>query len=257
VPSTAAEERRRTVLDWIRTEGRGDVTELATRLQVAAETVRRDLAVLEVHGLVRRTHGGAFPTDGARFESALVHRSSHLVSEKRRIAQAAALNLNGAETIYLDEGSTQQLIAEELVKLDHPLTVITPSLGAAAVLATAESVSILLLGGRVRHRTLGTVDHWATDMLADLVIDMAILGANGISVRHGLTTPDPSVCAVKTKAVEVSKRRLFTGVSDKFGVNSFCRFADVAKFETLITDSGLSVHEAARYRALGPHVIRV
>lgn len=233
------------------------MTELAARLKVATETVRRDLHALEVHGLVRRTHGGAIPTEGARFESNLTHRSSHRVPEKRRIAEAAVQHLDGAETIYLDEGSTQQLIAEELVKLALPLTVITSSLGAAAVLATAESVSVLLLGGRVRYRTLGTVDHWATDMLADLVIDLAILGANGITVKHGLTTPDPAVCAVKNKAVQVSRRRLFTGVSDKFGVNSFCRFADVAKFETLITDTGLSIHEASRYRALGPHIVRV
>ena len=177
--------------------------------------------------------------------------------EKRRIAEAAVQHLDGAETIYLDEGSTQQMIAEELIKLDHPLTVITSSLGAAAVLATAESVSVLLLGGRVRHRTLGTVDHWAIDMLADLVIDLAILGANGISVKHGLTTPDPAVCAVKSKAVQVSKRRLFTGVSAKFGVNSFCKFADVAKFETLITDNGLSSPRGRPVSRSGAALIRV
>lgn len=245
------------MLDWIRSEGRGDVAELAERLHVAAETVRRDLQVLEDHGLVRRTHGSAFPTEGARFETTLMHRSGHLVPEKRRIAEAAVQHLEGAETVYLDEGSTQHMIAEELIKFDHPLTVITSSLSAAAVLATTESISVLLLGGRVRHRTLGTVDHWAIKMLSDLVVDLAILGANGISVKHGLTTPDPAVCAVKSKAVQVSKRRLFTGVSSKFGVNSFCKFADVAKFETLITDKGLSSHEADRYRALGPQLIRV
>jgi len=256
MPSNPGDERRRTILEWIRSDGRGDVSDLAARLQVAAETVRRDLQVLEDHGLLRRIHGGALPTEGARFESSLDHRSSDRVPEKRRIAEAAMHHLDGAETVFLDEGSTQQLIAEEFIKLDRPLTVITSSLGAAAVLATAEPMSVLLLGGRVRHRTLGTVDHWATDMLSDLVIDLAILGANGISVKHGLTTPDPAVCAVKSKAVEVSRRRLFTGVSTKFGINSFCRFADVAKFETLITDTGLSSHEAARYRALGPNIIR-
>ena len=257
MPSNAGDERRRSILEWIRADGRGDVAELAGRLHVAAETVRRDLQVLEDHGLVRRIHGGAYPTEGARFESSLTARAEQRVPEKRRISAAAVQHLDGAETVYLDEGSTLQLIADQLIKLDQPLTVITPSLSAAAVLATAEAVSVILLGGRVRHRTLGTVDHWALDMLSDLVIDLAILGANGISVKHGLTTPDPAVCAVKSKAVRVSRRHLFTGVSTKFGVNSFCKFADVASFETIVTDTGLSNHEAARYRALGPQVIRV
>ena len=77
-------------------------------------------------------------------------RSGQLVPEKRRIAGAAAQHLDGAETVFLDEGSTQHLIAEELIGLDQPLTVITPSLAAAAVLAAADRISVILLGGRVR-----------------------------------------------------------------------------------------------------------
>ena len=118
-------------------------------------------------------------------------------------------------------------------------------------------MSVILLGGRVRGRTLGTVDHWATNMLSDLVIDLAILGTNGISRDRGLTTPDPAVSAVKHKVVEVSRRRMFVGVHTKFGVNSFCKFADIADFETLITDTGMSTIDAHKYTALGPAVIRV
>ena len=49
--------------------------------------------------------------------------------------------------------------------------------------------------------TMATVDHWATRMLNELVIDLAFLGANGISREHGLTTPDPAVAAVKAQVV--------------------------------------------------------
>ena len=63
--------------------------------------------------------------------------------------------------------------------------------------------------------------------------------------------------AVKHKVVQVSRRRILVAVHTKFGVNSFCRFADVADFETLITDTGLSTHDARKYNALGPAVIRV
>src|SRR6478609_11079227 len=201
MPSNPGDERRRLILERIRSDGRGDVTELAAQLRVTAETVRRDLQVLQQHGLVQRVHGGAIPTEGGRFESSLTQRAGHRVPEKRRIAEAAVQHLNGAETIYLDEGSTQQMLAEELIKLEHPLTVITPSLTAATVLATSYSTTVLLLGGRVRHHTLGTVDHWAIDMLSELVIDLAILGANGLSRDRGLTTPDPAVAAVKKTVV--------------------------------------------------------
>lgn len=251
------DDRRRLILEHARGAGHIEVVALAHRLDVATETVRRDLKVLEEHGLVRRTHGGAYPIDRAGFETDLAHRSGHRVAEKRRIAIAAADNLADAETLYLDDGFTPQLVAQELIKSNRPLTVVTTSLSAAVILAPSESMSVILLGGRVRGRTLGTVDHWATNMLSDLVIDLAIIGTNGISRERGLTTPDPAVSAVKHKVVEVSRRRLFVGVHSKFGVNSFCKFADVADFEILITDTGLTTFDAHKYTALGPAVMRV
>jgi DeoR family fructose operon transcriptional repressor len=93
-------------------------------------------------------------------------------------------------------------------------------------------------------------------MLRDLVIDLAFLGANGISRDHGLTTPDPAVAAVKSEVVARSRRRIFVGLHTKFGAASFCRFADIEDFELLVTDTGLSPSEARRFSVLGPQVVR-
>jgi DeoR family transcriptional regulator, fructose operon transcriptional repressor len=157
--------------------------------------------------------------------------------------------------VYIDEGVTPQFVAEALSP-DGPLTVVTSSLLAAGALAESPSITVLLLGGRLRGRTMATVDHWATRMLGELVIDLAFLGANGISREHGLTTPDPAVAAVKGLVMARTRRKVFVGLHSKFGVSSFCRFADVSDFEALVTDTGLSAGEAHRYSALGPQVIR-
>jgi DeoR/GlpR family transcriptional regulator of sugar metabolism len=251
------EERRRHILAQARGSGHIAVADLADELEVAAETVRRDLKMLEDHGLVRRTHGGAYPVEGAGFESNLAHRSESWVAEKRRIAVAAIEQLGPAETVFVDEGYTPQLVAEELARTGRTLTVVTASLSAAAALAASPTIEVILLGGRLRSRTLGTVDHWATSMLEQFVLDVAFLGANGITRDRGLTVPNTAVAAVKAKAMEVSRRQIFVGIHTKFGVTSFCRFAQVANFESLITDTTLSAHEAHRYAALGPQVIRV
>lgn len=251
-----AEERQREIVRVARASGSVDVTALAAELGVAKETVRRDLRALEDHGLVRRTHGGAYPVESAGFETTLAFRATSHVPEKRRIATAAAELLGDAETVFVDEGFTPQLIAEAL-PADRSLTVVTASLSTAAVLAANPATTVLLLGGRVRGRTLATVDHWATAMLAGFVIDLAFVGANGISREHGLTTPDPAVADVKAQVVRVSRRRVFAGVHTKFGVSSFCRFAEIADFETIVTDAALPASEAHRYSLLGPQVLRV
>ncbi len=251
-----AEERQREIVRLARTTGSVDVTALATELGVAKETVRRDLRVLEHHGLLRRTHGGAYPVESAGFETTLAFRATSHVPEKRRIAAAAAELVGDAETVFVDEGFTPQLIAEALSR-DRPLTVVTASLPVAGSLAETENISVLLLGGRVRSGTLATVDHWTTKMLAGFVIDLAYVGANGISREHGLTTPDPAVSEVKAQAIRSARRTVFTGAHNKFGAVSFCRFAEIGALEAIVTSTLLPTAEAHRYSLLGPQVIRV
>ncbi|EPH43928.1 putative HTH-type transcriptional regulator FruR [Streptomyces aurantiacus JA 4570] len=250
-----AEERQRQIVRAARRSGSVDVTVLAAELGVAKETVRRDLRALEDHGLVRRTHGGAYPVESAGFETTLAFRTTMHVPEKRRIAAAAAEQLGDAETVFIDEGFTPQLIAEALPK-NRPLTVVTASLATAGVLTEAEHVTVLLLGGRVRAGTLATVDHWTTRMLAGFVIDLAYIGANGISREHGLTTPDPAVSEVKAQAIRASRRTVFAGVHTKFGASSFCRFAGVGDLECIVTSAQLPASEAHRYSLQGPQVVR-
>jgi DeoR family transcriptional regulator, fructose operon transcriptional repressor len=247
-----AEERQHRILALARSEGRVEVSAAATEFGVAPETIRRDLREMEHRGLVRRTHGGAYPVESAGFETSLARRENQNVADKRRIATAAVRLLGDAETVFVDEGYTPQLLGSMLPS-GRKLTIVTASL------ATAESddITVLLLGGRVRGRTLASVGSWATEMLSTFVIDLAFLGANGISREFGLTTPDPAVAAVKSQAVRSSRRRVFLGFHSKFGANSFCRFAGIADFETIVTDTGLSAAEAHRYSLLGPQVLRV
>ncbi|MFF3496978.1 DeoR/GlpR family DNA-binding transcription regulator [Streptomyces sp. NPDC002795] len=252
----SAEERQREIVRAARHSGSVDVNELAAALGVAKETVRRDLRALEDHGLVRRTHGGAYPVESAGFETTLAFRTTMHVPEKRRIATAAADLLGDAETVFVDEGFTPQLIAEALPR-ERPLTVVTASLATAGTLAENANSTVLLLGGRVRPGTLATVDHWTAKMLAGFVVDLAFIGANGISRDHGLTTPDPAVSEVKSQAIRAARRTVFAGVHTKFGAISFCRFAPVGALEAIVTSTQLPAAEAHRYSLMGPQVIRV
>jgi DeoR family fructose operon transcriptional repressor len=249
-----SDTRQSQILEYARTRGRVEVVPLADELGVATETIRRDLRALADQRLVKRVHGGAIPLESAAFESGVDYRSRVDLAQKRRIASAAADLLHGAETVFIDEGFTPRLVAEKLA--DRELTVVTASLLAAEALADSESVTVLLLGGRMRGRTLATVGAWTLDLLGGLVIDIAYLGTNAISAEHGLTTPDPAVAAVKHAAVTRSRRCVLLAAHSKFGIDSFCRFAEVSDFEAIVTGTELPVAEAQRFEALGPRVVR-
>lgn len=250
-----AEERQSRILALVRDQGRVEVTTVAVDLAVAPETIRRDLRVLAVKGLVRRIHGGAYPIESTRLETGLAERKTLHVEDNRRIAAAAVKLLGAAETVYVDEGDTPQLLAT-LLPVNRPLTVVTASVSTAAAIADSHQATVLLLGGRVRGRTLATVGSVACAMLEGFVIDLAFLGADGISPELGLTTSDPMVAHVKAKVLATSRRRVFIGHHSKFGASSLCRFAGVNDFEAIVTDTGLPSTEADRYSLVGPRVFR-
>jgi len=249
-----AEERQQHILDRARAAGRVDVNSLAETLDVTPETVRRDLTILERHGVLRRVHGGAIPVERLGFEPGVETRTERYVAEKERIAKAALPHLPDEGTILLDAGTTTLRLAE-LIPRDHELTIVTNSLPIATMVAQHPGLSLYLLGGRVRGRTLAAVGAWVTDALSDVFVDVAFIGTNGLSVERGLTTPDQSEAAAKRAMITAARRSVVLTDHTKIGVDQFSRFAELSDIAAVITDDGLDPETAAEIEALGPEVV--
>lgn len=250
-----AEERQQYIVDHARRVGRVDVAWLSTELSVTGETIRRDLSVLERHGVLRRVHGGAIPVERLGFEPALSARDALLTAEKDRIAKAALAELPEEGSIVLDAGSTTARLAE-MLPIDRQLTVLTNGLPIALALAARTNVTVLFIGGRVRGRTLACVDPWALDALAQSFVDVAFLATNGISVQRGLTTPDQAEAAVKRAMIAAARRTVLLADHTKVSVDHLARFGEVSELDTFITDTGLDERTAAELESQGPRVIR-
>lgn len=250
-----AEERQQHILELARAEGRVEVAALAEALEVTPETVRRDLTILERHGLVRRVHGGAIPVERLGFEPGVETRAERLVEEKERIAKAALAELPAEGTVLIDAGTTTVRLAEQLPR-DRELTVVTNSLAVAGVVAALPNLSLYLLGGRVRGRTLAAVGAWATDALKGIFVDVAFVGTNGLSVERGLTTPDQSEAAVKRAMIDSARRTVVLADHTKVGIDHFALVAPLSDVATFVTDTGLDPETAAEIEAQGPEVVR-
>ena len=250
-----APERHQQILERARSEGRVDVTSLARELDVTPETIRRDLTALERHGLVRRVHGGAIPVERLGFERDLADREGLQSAEKDRIAKAALDELPDGGAVLLDAGSTTVRLAESLPQ-DRELTVVTHALPVASVLASRPGITLHLVGGTVRGRTMAAVGSWALRDLADIHADVLFLGTNGISVEHGLTTPDLAEAAVKRALIAAARRVVVLADHTKVGVADFAQVAPVSAVDTVITDSGVEPELADELEAAGPRVVR-
>ncbi|MGN7859098.1 DeoR/GlpR family DNA-binding transcription regulator [Microbacterium sp. 22303] len=249
-----AAERQQRIHERAQRDGRVDVTGLAELLDVTTETVRRDLAVLEQQGLVRRVHGGALPAERPLPELTLAARIGQHSEAKLRIATRALQELPDGGTILLDSGSTTLAIAE-LLPADAQLTVVTNNTIVAGALAGRDNLTLLLIGGRVRTVTGAAVGPWAIEALAELTVDVAFLGTNGFDADHGLSTPDQDEAAVKRAMLEAARTRILVADSSKLGAVHLQRFARAEELHTIITDTAADPDAVEALRAAGPKVV--
>ena len=191
--------RREAIVKAARQEGALVAADLAERFVVSPETIRRDLRHLEQTGQIVRSYGTLRAVESGLFETGHQHRSTENREEKERIAAAAAQQIGDADTIFLDEGFLPSRIALILPNT-RPLTVVTTSLHIAGALSGTPQHTTIMVGGRVRARTRGVVDMWAVQMLQSMQLDLAFIGATGITEQGHLTTPDPAVAQVKEAA---------------------------------------------------------
>lgn len=249
-----APERHQQILATARADGRVDVNRLAEDLDVTPETIRRDLTVLERHGLVRRVHGGAIPVERLGFEPGIADREGKFAGEKERIAKAALDEVPDGGAVIFDAGTTTVRLAE-LLPTDRELTVVTHALPVAMVLAMRPGITLHLVGGTVRGRTLAAVGSWAERELADIHADVAFLGTNGLSVEHGLTTPDLAEASVKRALVANARRTVVLADHSKIGRVEFAHVVPLSAIDTVITDSGVEPELVEELEAAGPRVV--
>jgi DeoR family fructose operon transcriptional repressor len=233
------------------------VTELASRFDVTTETVRRDLSQLEKLKLLRRVHGGAVSMRSlTMLESELEDRDHVNAAEKERIAQAAVTLLpEGGCTLLLDAGTTTARLAA-LLPTTERWTVITHAVPIAALLAPLPHVELHLLPGRVRTATQAAVGHSTVTAIRELRADLAFVGTNGISVEHGLSTPDPEEAATKRAIVASAQRVVALSDSSKVGQERTVRFAALEDVDVLVTDDGITPADAKSFEAAGLEVVR-
>lgn len=249
-----AEERRQAIAAHAREHGRVEVVALADDLDVTPETIRRDLTELERAGILRRVHGGAIPMDRFRAEPGLQEKAGVMAAEKRRIAKVALEHVPDGGSILLDAGTTTSELASVLP--DRELTVVTNALPIATMLAARDRITVRVVGGRIRGRTMANVDGWALRALGELMVDVAFLATNGLSLARGLSTHDPDEAEVKRAMVAAARSRILLADHTKVGQEQLVAYAGLDDLDLLVTDTGLDAEVADQLAGAGPEVVR-
>jgi DeoR family fructose operon transcriptional repressor len=236
--------------------GRLAVAAVAEQFGVTTETVRRDLALLERAGMLRRVHGGAVQAGALTLvEPGLGERHDTRTEAKRKIAAAALDLLPAADgSVILDGGSTTAALAD-LLPADRALYVATNSVPIASRLSVSPGVTLHVLGGRVRGVTQTAVGDATVRAMQDLRVDVVFLGTNGVSPVHGFSTPDEAEAATKRGMVRAAQRVIVLADSTKLGREHLMRFAAVEDVDVLVTDGEADPGLVAELETMGIEVL--
>ena len=212
-----AEERFSLIMEQLNRKRTVTVQELCEALNTSESTIRRDLNELDKQGKLNKVHGGAtlpdspFRTD----EPTMAAKEELAVSQKQSIAQAAAELILPEDFIYLDAGSSTLALARALSGPALNASYVTNGVAHARTLAQ-KGCRVFLPGGLLRPQTEAIVGAAAVSSLQQYNFTKAFMGANGVALEAGFTTPDPEEAAVKATVVHRALESWFLVDDAKF-----------------------------------------
>ena len=247
-------QRLADILDVVAEHGRITVDELCALFLASHATVRRDLVELSRRGLVVRTRGGARAADEA-LERPVALRDARFRNAKRRIA-AAAVGLLPPDrlAIALSGGTTTAEVARELA--DRPaLTVVTNSLTIAGLAGTRADRQVVVTGGRMRPQSFELVGALAESTFSAIGVGIAILGADGVSARAGVTTHDEVEARANHAMVACARRTVVVADGSKIGRAAGARMAAADEIDAVVTDASADPDALDALRSTGVTIV--
>ena len=172
-----AEERFSLILEQLNRKRTVTVQELCEGLNTSESTIRRDLTELDRMGRLNKVHGGATLPD-SRF---LADEPTMKAKETLAVEQKCSIARAAAQLIN----------ADDFVFIDAGSTTLGPQTEAIVGAPTVSSIQ-------------------------QYNFTKAFMGANGVALEAGFTTPDPEEAAVKAAAVHRARETWFLVDDAKF-----------------------------------------
>ena len=227
-------ERQNKILKLLSRNDLTSVIELSTRLKVSSVTIRQDLNFLESEGLVKRVHGGAVLEDADN----LSNRLGFNYDKKLRIARKAASFVNEGETILIESGSANALLARELISRRNVI-LITTNVFIARQFRKNEKANIILLGGIYQHGSESLVGKITRVCLDQINFDKAFIGIDGYTAETGFTLRDLYRAEISSYIIKKSRETIIVSDSSKFGKTELTNICYPADIKRIATDSEL------------------
>ncbi len=229
-----ATHREMEIMDELRLLGSCRIQDLARRLDVSEETIRRNIKKLSENGLVRKVHGGVYLPDAAQ-EATFTQRMNLNTDAKRRVAAHLAERIDHGDSLILDIGSTTAYVAQAL-RGHHDLFIVTNSVAVAQTLATRNKNRVFLAGGELRSHDAGAFGKEAIAYVRQFHVKYAVLSAAAIDAANGFMLHDMEEAEFSREILTRADQSIVAADGSKFGRRAPIRIGPPDNITTLVTD---------------------
>lgn len=241
------EERVSYITKKLEQDGFVKTNDLINEMGVSIDTIRRDLKKLEDEGKLTCIRGGACSPSEEPSQCSPEPLQCSPVSEsrianedlKREVAKKAITLIHSGNVIALNAGTTNSILAEELLTLNKPITIVTNNLAAISILTASEYIDLIVPGGTVDKEELSLCGCSCVEEISSYSFDLCFLSINSIHPLHGFSDSRFQEIDIIKAMIKHSKQSIALMDSDKFGKVSKKIFLSPKEIDLLITDNNI------------------
>lgn len=227
--------RHEHILKLVRSNGFMPIDDLAKRLKVTPQTIRRDILQLSDENLLRRFHGGVALGSSVENEEYATRKVKNQ-SAKNYIAQLIAEHIPDDASLFMNIGTTIEAVAKALIVRHQHLRIITNNIHVASIMTRRPDFEVIITGGVVRPEDGGITGVATLDMIEQFKVDYAIIGASGVDTDGTLLDYDYREVRAAKAMMKNARQTCLVVDSSKFGRNAMMKLCHITDFNAVFTD---------------------
>ncbi|WP_124059123.1 DeoR/GlpR family DNA-binding transcription regulator [Vaginisenegalia massiliensis] len=234
------DQRQETIKDLVKETGKISVNDLANRLAVTPETIRRDLDELEQVNEITRIHGAAIPYSPSEVEMAFNKKMVVNQQAKKDIARQAAMMIKSGDTVAVDIGTTTMHIGNYVDRLTG-VTVITNSLAAAQTFNNAieegrMAGQVIVLPGVTNPMQASIKGSYTINFLKKFHFDKTFISCGGL-LEQAVYDFDMEESLVSSTMIECSDEAILLVDKSKLHQRTLFEVAGMNQVNAVICDA--------------------
>lgn len=233
-------ERQEIILNLLKENRNISIKDLSKKLNVALNTIRSDLDMMEKDGLVVRLRGGvSLPSSNVNATNNNIGiRYQKNLNEKILIAKEVIKDFPDDTdfSVFMDSSTSAMQVAKAMSQIPKRCTVITHFTNIAHILGVNPNISVILCGGMWWSNENCVIGPGTIDMLNEYRVDIALVGCTGIQIGDGIFNINIETVPIKRKMIKNAKEAWILCDSSKFGQPSLTKIVDFNEISRIYTD---------------------